>query len=501
MSRPSREYWESRFAALEALAYGEGTLIYADIEKAYRRAVKDVEKDIALWYLLFSDDEISYSEATKYLTSKELANFKMDVNDYIKSASSAYISTSWAKQLEKVAARHRITRLESIMVQLQQHLEKLFGKQEQLLSEGLARIYNDTYYETAFEVFKGYGIGHEFAGINTDKLEEVLKKPWAPDGSNFPDRVWKHKDVLVNTLAQEMTRAVIRGDDYKTATDNIAEKMNVSRRAAGRLVYTESAYFASKSAINSFKELGVEKYEFIATLDRRTSRTCRNFDGKIFPVKDYKPGRNAPPMHCHCRSHIMPYLEDAHEEERVARGNDGKIYYVPGNMKYKDWKAVYVDKTISLEEWKKKNPNIGLQKSDEGNIINSKRFDFDLQLFAKVPKAENAEIPAGKLTQYVLNTEHTVGGHKARVIKSALGFTVEDAERFSKEILTKVKQQEAVSLGHNGHGEKYKVELPFKDTNGKDIDLTSVWIINDGDTIPKLVTAYIDTDKQKKKRK
>lgn len=386
MSRPSREYWESRFAALEALAYGEGTLIYADIEKAYRRAVKDVEKDIALWYLLFSDDEISYSEATKYLTSKELANFKMDVNDYIKSASSAYISTSWAKQLEKVAARHRITRLESIMVQLQQHLEKLFGKQEQLLSEGLARIYNDTYYETAFEVFKGYGIGHEFAGINTDKLEEVLKKPWAPDGSNFPDRVWKHKDVLVNTLAQEMTRAVIRGDDYKTATDNIAEKMNVSRRAAGRLVYTESAYFASKSAINSFKELGVEKYEFIATLDRRTSQTCRNFDGKIFPVKDYKPGTNAPPMHCHCRSHIMPYLEDAHEEERVARGNDGKIYYVPGNMKYKDWKAVYVDKTISLEEWKKRSNakssaenaretskntvNAGLQSEPKERIIN-----------------------------------------------------------------------------------------------------------------------------------
>jgi SPP1 gp7 family putative phage head morphogenesis protein len=54
----------------------------------------------------------------------------------------------------------------------------------------------------------------------------------------------------------------------------------------------------------------VEKYEFLAAIDSRTSKLCRDKDGKVFKLKDSKVGVNFPPLHPHCRSTIIPVLKD-----------------------------------------------------------------------------------------------------------------------------------------------------------------------------------------------
>ena len=369
MNQPSNEYWAERFAQLEALAHELGIEIYVEVQNDYQRAVKEIIRELAEWYSVILEDDVSYAEVQKLLTNKQVEDFRMDVDDYIKLASQAEIAESWQKTLEKAAARQRITRLDSIMVKLQQHIESLFGKQEKLLYDGLQKLYEQEYYHTAFEIEKGFGVGHEFGGVNTDKLEAILKKPWAPDGANFSDRVWKHKENLVSTLRQELVRAAIRGDDFRTATKNLSNKMNVSQSAAGRLVMTESAFFASKSMADCMEEFDVEEYQFVATLDMRTSTICRDMDKKVFKMKDFAPGTTAPPLHCHCRSHISPYFADAAISERVARGQDGKTYMIPSNMNYRDWERVYVKKEISLEDWKK-----SLNKKGNDGIIEIRKL-------------------------------------------------------------------------------------------------------------------------------
>lgn len=366
MNQPSNEYWAERFRVLEDLAHSLGIEIYTDIKNDYQKAVREIIQELAEWYGIILEDNVSYNEAKKILTTRQLADFKNDVDDYIKKASIAIVPKEWDKMLKKAAARQRVTRLEAIILRLQQHIEELFGKQEQLLQEGLQKLYKQEYYHTAFELDKGFGIAHEFGGINTNKLDDIIKKPWTEDDLNFYGRIWRHKENLVNTLKQEMTRAVIRGDDFRTATKNISDKMSVSQKAAGKLVMTESAFFASKSMIDCLREFDVEEYEFIATLDRRTSQICRDMDKKVFKLSDFKPGTTAPPLHCYCRSHIAPYFADAAISERIARGNDGKTYMIPSNMKYKDWERVYVKKEISLEQWKK-----SLNKKENDVIINT----------------------------------------------------------------------------------------------------------------------------------
>ena len=54
---------------------------------------------------------------------------------------------------------------------------------------------------------------------------------------------------------------------------------------------------------------------------------------------------NYPPFHPFCRTTTVPYYEDVENEgTRAARDpKTGKTYYVPSNMKYKDWKKTFVD--------------------------------------------------------------------------------------------------------------------------------------------------------------
>lgn len=107
---------------------------------------------------------------------------------------------------------------------------------------------------------------------------------------------------------------------------------------------TESAFVSSQSQKDCYKELGVEQFEFVATLDNKTSEICQQMDGRVFDMSDYQIGVNAPPLHCFCRSCTVPHFDDdfGQSEKRAARGLDGKVTYVDGNMTYKEWAEKYL---------------------------------------------------------------------------------------------------------------------------------------------------------------
>ena len=166
--------------------------------------------------------------------------------------------------------------------------------------------------------------------------------------------------------------------------------MDVSKRAAGRLVMTEQAFFSSASQKEAFKELDVEEFQIVATLDSHTSNICRKMDRKHFPMSEWEVGVNAPPFHVYCRSTIKPYFDDEEElgivGERAARNEDGEVYYVPGNMTYKEWEQAFVkggakDDMEQLSLPLKKMQNgleddiMKLSDNELGAIIRYKSFD------------------------------------------------------------------------------------------------------------------------------
>lgn len=342
----NNDYWRERFKQLEEAQNRKGADTYDEIEQQYRRALREIDGKISTWYQRLADNNgVSMAEARKMLSKKELKEFKWDVNDYIQHGKKNAIDQSWMKELENASAKFHISKLEALKLQVQQSLEVMFGNQLDSIDTAMKRIYLDSYYHTAYELQRGVQIGWDIAGVDQRKIEKVIRKPWAVDGKNFSERIWGNKRKLISEIRSELTQDIILGRDPQKAIDAIARKMNTSKVNAGRLVMTEEAYFSSAAQKECFNDLDVEEYEIVATLDSHTSDICQNMDGKVFPMKDYEPGVTAPPFHVWCRSCTVPYFRDNFGQigKRAARREDGKTYYVPADMTYKEWKDSFVN--------------------------------------------------------------------------------------------------------------------------------------------------------------
>ena len=343
----NRQYWKERFEILQESQMAKGEEYYRELDKQYRKAINEIESQMARWYgRIAENNEINMSQARKWLKGKELEEFKWTVEEYIQHGKRNAINPIWLKELENASARAHISRLEALKIQLQQTVESLYQSQNIGLSDALRRIYEDGYYHSAFEIQRGLNVGWAIPALDSARVTQILSKPWTSDGSNFSDRIWKAKGDLINTLHTELTQSIIMGRVPDKAIKRIAEKFNTSRTRAGRLVMTESAFFASVSQRDCFNDLDVEKYEILATLDNRTSEICQELDGKVFMMSQYEPGLTAPPFHCWCRTTTIPHFDD-NFGERIARDDSGRQYYVSDDMKYNDWKKEYVKNNVS----------------------------------------------------------------------------------------------------------------------------------------------------------
>lgn len=345
----SSKYWQERFTQLEDATNKDAMKVYRDVDKIYQKAQAEIEAKINTWYQRFAtNNQISMAEARKLLTAGELEEFKWSVEEYIKYGKDNAISGQWAKELENASARFHVSRLEALKIQTQQSIEALYGNQLDTVDKAIKDMYSNRYYRTAFELQKGFGVGVVMDRLDNATLSNIVNKPWAVDGANFSSRIWSNKQKLVNELHSSLTRNIITGADPAKAIKEIKSKMGTSSHAAGRLIMTESAYFSSVAQKNVFGDLGVEKYEIIATLDSKTSEICRRLDGKVFDMKDFQAGVTAPPFHPYCRTTTAPYFDDWEElgidRERVARNDKGDKYFVDGNMTYKEWEKQYVNK-------------------------------------------------------------------------------------------------------------------------------------------------------------
>lgn len=399
MEKKTNNYWAERAEALEKASHDRGASYFAELEKQYSKASVSVQDDINKWYARFAkNNEISLQEAKKMLTKRELEEFKWSVQDYIKKGRENGTSGQWSKQLENASARVHISRLDAIKMQMQNHVEVLYGNELDDVSKLMEEIYTSGYYHTAFELQKGFNIGYSLMKLNTDQIEKVISKPWAGDGSNFSDRIWKQKSQLVSELHNNLTQAIIRGKSPFEVTEAISKRFNVSKNQAGRLVMTESAFFAEQSSKDAYKELGVEKYQILATLDEHTSEICQDLDGEVFKMNEYEVGVTAPPFHCYCRSTIVPYFDDKFElgTERASRGLDGQTEYVPSNMKYNDWYKKYVANSTESSRMKVGSP-INTRNNSKGRPTAITQFDVDLnnrqtKLLNELPKYDSQVI-------------------------------------------------------------------------------------------------------------
>ena len=339
----SKEYWEKREAYKLKKGLKDIKKIEKELLKSYKEAMNEIGKEISnLFYKYAKDNNLSYSDAQKLLNGKEFKEFKYDLKTYMKLIEETG-DEQLLLELNALAMKSRISRLEELFYQCGKHINKLYEDANKRLTIVYTGTVKKNYYQTIFDIHKSIGVGASFAMVDDDLIKQILTYPWT--GRNFSQNLWQNRTLLKENLKREITQMIIRGEDARTVSKRLSNIMFENPKSNDfkncmRLVNTEHSYFMGEATAKAYEELEVEKYQFVATLDKRTSKICQDLDGEIIDLKDRVVGVNASPMHPNCRSCEIPYIKDDYST-RFARDAKGKRIEVSASMTYHEWAKIY----------------------------------------------------------------------------------------------------------------------------------------------------------------
>lgn len=321
----------------------------------YEQSLAHIEKDIQTLYQRFATDTgLDMAAAQRLLMGSEYRVWRMDLQEYVAKIN-ATGDKELLRELNTLAMRSRITRLDALRSETIKEMIRLSEKTERAMSRFLPSAYKDFYYRGLYEIGKTRGLRSAAGVVDGKRIEAVLRTPWS--GKNYSERIWHNNAKLGETIQRNIVAAAHRGVPVADMVRDVRERMGVGTSDATRLVRTELNYVQNQAALDSIKDAGMEYYRFTATLDNHTTPICRGKDGEVFPVDDAEPGTNMPPLHPRCRSIISGSLYAGHKPRkgtRIARDERGRNVFVPAGMRYEDWKSVYIDKKQTVAQWRGK---------------------------------------------------------------------------------------------------------------------------------------------------
>lgn len=332
-------YWEQREAEKLSNSLKDVDKLEKLLEKEYIKSSKEIEKEISVLFSRYAkDNKLTYADATKYLTSKEFSEWRYDLKTYMRMIEGDS-KGDILLELNTLSVKSRISRLEEMHYQIDKHINTLTFNQEKEIQLVFEETVKSTYYTDIYNNHKFIGIGTSFAMVDDEMIRDVLSTPFF--GGNYSERIWRNRKKLQWVLRDSITNMVTQGKPSREVAKNLAITMNNSYKNALRLINSEHAHVMANTTKASYNELGVEEYQYVATLDRRTSPICQRLDGKVFKVSEASQGINYPPNHANCRSTTVSYYKDDGESTRFARNEDGKGIEVSSSMTYSEWAKIY----------------------------------------------------------------------------------------------------------------------------------------------------------------
>ena len=292
---PNEEYWIKREAYKLKKGLKDLKKIEKELVKEYKKAMNEIGKEISnLFYKYAKDNNLSYSDAKKYLNSKEFKEFKRDLKSYMKLIEETG-DEELLLELNTLAMKSRISRLEEMFYQCGKYINEVYESTNKRLQIAYSSTIKDNYYQTIYDIHKAIGVGVSFSYIDNDMIKEILAFPWS--GRHYSSRLWSNRTKLKNAMVEELTQMLIQGKGVKETSRALSKRLDADLKNCIRLIHTEHSYFMEQASQKAYDELDIDKYKILATLDKRTSKICQDLDGEVFNVKDAVIGVNMPPFH------------------------------------------------------------------------------------------------------------------------------------------------------------------------------------------------------------
>lgn len=263
---PNKEYWINRVLDRNNKYFDKAEDLNKALKKEYEKAWKEIQKEISFFYTKYADGKgiLTYSEANRY---KRMFNLFKDIDDIVYD-----LNEMGQKEVTK-------------------HLDD---------------TYKNNYEDAVIELSEGLGVTATFGKVDKEVIKEVLNYPWS--GEMFSNRIHNNTELLARKLKEELTQGFIKGSSVQKMARNLNRTMDSGYKNMLRVTRTETAYVIGESTKKGYMDNGLEKYEYLAYLDHRTSTICKELDGKVFKLKDAQAGTNFPPMHSNCRSCVLPVI-------------------------------------------------------------------------------------------------------------------------------------------------------------------------------------------------
>lgn len=495
-------YWRRRAERLEKQIHSGDRVPISRIMRLYKHAFDEIEADIRRTSL--ARDELNRTEV-------EALKAEM-----IKIGASAPDPVRQAQITRAVSAYdYRIDRMEWLKSRAYMHLMKVAGVAAALVKPHLENAYRAARYGTIDDIAKGLNVGIDFSLIPKRTIERVVKSPF--HGKNYSQRVWDNTAETAAKAQKIIVEGLIKGSSYPHMAQELARVTNNTYYNAYRLVQTETTHFTEMGRFDAYKDIGIEKYTYYATLGSKTCDVCAALDGKTFNIDEGIEGKNKPPIHPHCMCYTV--IGDVKLTSRLARDPEtGKNYKVRGDMTYNEWyEGLSQEKKTAIKAYKNRHTD-EVQYTKYVKRLGGENVPKTLELFQKMkyndsekwryvkldyqrqnalvnnpelalPNALSATADNRKFTEYLFGGTHENGLAKGAAFTSRLGYDIDNYDKLKDEILKKASKYPSVYKRKNAQGDLYEQKIILYGLKNKPANVVVGWIANN-DTV-RMTTSYI----------
>lgn len=301
------EYWTERALQQEQNAQIVADRYMAQIGQSLADYKHQLVSEIEKFYARYAvDNKMTHAEAKQYLTDKERREFKNVTLERFREM--ALNPDTPTPLLDALSYRHRISRKEALLAEIERLTAELYGKPDGIhdkVTEALSDVY------IKGKIHQAKNLAHfgiiEKPILGVDAVKHKMGSNWS--GKTFSTNVWGHDAAVYKSISDTINKGLTGGWSIDRMARALSERTGVAYHRADTLVRTETTFYNNLATLDTIKELGGDHYEIVAVLDSRTSEICQSENHKVYPVKEYEPGRTAPPFHVRCRSTIRPAVK------------------------------------------------------------------------------------------------------------------------------------------------------------------------------------------------
>lgn len=400
------EYWTERALQQEQNAQIIADRYMAQIGQSLADYKHQLVSEIEKFYARYAvDNKMTHAEAKQYLTDKERREFKHVTLEKFREM--ALNPDTPTPLLDALSYRHRISRKEALLAEIERLTAELYGKPDGIhdkVTEALSDVY------IKGKIHQAKNLAHfgiiEKPILGVDAVEHKMASNWS--GKTFSTNVWGHDAAVYKSISDTINKGLTGGWSIDRMARALSERTGVAYHRADTLVRTETTFYNNLATLDTIKELGGDHYEIVAVLDSRTSEICRLENHEVHSVKEYEPGRTAPPFHVRCRSTIRPAVKsDKPSPYFDILQNDGSVKLateqrsldeifagweregeaIKEKLFAKDWKKVYnqgVDKLDSLVS----SGSISEARGD----VEKQKSDFAIKYYEQLKNSNRADV-------------------------------------------------------------------------------------------------------------